>query len=138
MSSSGTEQLGQLQSGIAQLAEGAASLQQGVSAYTEGVSQLTDGTKKLSEGADKLSSSGSQLLSGYDKMKDGIRELADGIKDMNQDGMQKIGDLAENELTDTLDHLRAMVLADRGHTALDVYDGTAGSVRYILETDEIK
>ncbi|MBQ9063598.1 MAG: hypothetical protein IJ121_12395, partial [Eubacterium sp.] len=125
------------QKGIAQLAEGAASLQQGVKAYTDGVAELADGTKQLSDGAGKLSSSGSQLLSGYDKMRDGIGELADGIKDMNQDGMQKIGNAAEHELTDTLNQFRAMILADRGHTALGVYDGEEGTVRYIVETDEV-
>ena len=137
MSSSGAGQLGELKNGIARLAEGASSLQQGVKAYTEGVSKLAEGSKQLSDGAGKLSSSGAALLSGYDKMRDGIKELADGIKDMNQDGMQKSGDTAGHEMTDTLNQFRALILADRGHTALGTYDGTEGAVRYIVETDEV-
>ena len=45
--------------------------------------------------------------------------------------------LSSGALRHTLRMLRAVRKADSGYTALGTYDGTEGSVRFIVETEEI-
>ena len=133
----GQDPLSELKGAVSTLSEGASQLAQGVSAYTSGAATLSKGANGLRDGAATLSSSGGTLLDGYDKLSEGIGEFEESMEELDEKMMQKIASLSEGALPDFTDRLQAMRTADQGHTAFDVYDGTKGSIRYILETEEI-
>ena len=127
-----------LKASVLELAEGASQLSEGVDAYTEGVGALAAGASQLADGAETLSGAGSELRKGYKGLDSGIGELKKAVDEMNEELFQQIGALSYGALPDTIERLRVLRNADCGFTAWDTYDGEEGSIRFILETAEIK
>ena len=133
-----TEQLAALKQSVSQLAAGSEALSQGVTAFGEGIGQLSQGTEALTKGTGMLVEAGDQLYDGFGELTDGTEELADGMKTYNEDGIQELGKLAGSDLKEVLTRMKALREADGQYdNYAGIADGSTGSVRFIIETEEI-
>ena len=125
--------------GISQLSTGSKSLSDGMKEYTEGISAAYEGTKALNDGIGALWEAGNAMSEGYDEILDGVLGLKDGVKKFNDEGIREITRMGGEDLQQLLTRVRALRTADLDY---DTYsgktDGTKGSVRFIIETDEIR
>lgn len=129
----------QLKEGISALAEGSKALTEGIEQYNGGIDQLYKGVKGLSQGAEKLDDAGDKIVSGFDEVIDGANELHDGFAEFDEEGIQELTKMAGNDLADLLNRIRALKQIDTDYTNFSgIPDGRKGSVRFIIETDEVK
>lgn len=128
-----------LQTGTAQLQEGSGQLEAGVSAFGEGIQQLYQGSTALHQGSGQLSSAGTALISGLDTMISGMDSLHQGLIKFDEDGIRELSDLTGKDLTNLANRIRALKKADGKYDNYGgIREGETGSVRFIIETDEIK
>lgn len=128
-----------IQKAAGQLAKGSSQLNNGISAFSDGIGQLYVGGQSLSEGTDQLSSAGSALDSGYQALIDGMEALHEGFTEFDKEAIQKLTDLAGDNLTDLTTKIRGLKKVDAEYQNFGgIYEGKSGSVRFIIETEEIK
>lgn len=133
------QSLAAVQPTVEALAAGSKQLTTGLTAYTTGVSQLYAGTEKVMEGGTTLCTAGGELYDAFGEALDGVRELRDGVRDFKEDGIDELTRLGGSDFRNVINRLRAVKQAD------DTYDnfaglaeGKTGTVRFIVETEEIK
>lgn len=135
------EELGQvstLADSIRQLSAGSAQLKEGVTAFNNGVGQLSDGIAALCTGSGQLAGSGDSLVQGCAALTEGLQALQKGMITFDEEGIQKIADLAGDDLQNVLTQIRALKEADSAYQSFSgLKEGQSGSVRFIIETDEI-
>lgn len=128
-----------LQNGTVQLQEGSSQLEAGMAAFGEGIRQLYQGSAALHQGSGQLSSTGTALIDGLDTMISGMDSLHQGLVKFDEDGIQELSDLTGTDLTSLANRIRALKKADgRYDNYGGICEGASGSVRFIIETDEIK
>ena len=128
-----------LVAGSSALIVGGKALQSGGNTLSAGIQKLADGAAQLKSGTKKLADGGVQLKEGTTKLADGSTELADGMEEFDEEGIQKIADLAGDDLTALMDRLDAVTEADKDYTVFDGWEkDTDGSVKFIIETAAIK
>lgn len=128
-----------LQTGTAQLQEGSGQLEAGVAAFGAGIQQLYQGSTALHQGSGQLSSAGTALISGLDTMISGMDSLHQGLIKFDEDGIRELSDLTGKDLTNLANRIRALKKADGKYDNYGgIREGETGSVRFIIETDEIK
>lgn len=128
-----------LQTGTAQLQEGSGQLEAGVSAFGAGIQQLYQGSTALHQGSGQLSSAGTALISGLDTMISGMDSLHQGLIKFDEDGIRELSDLTGKDLTNLANRIRALKKADGKYDNYGgIREGETASVRFIIETDEIK
>ena len=131
--------LEELKKGVSQLAQGSQGLSEGIDAYNEAIGQLCTGMSGLNDGAAQLGSAGTELKDGYSALAEGSEKLHDGFAEFDKEGIQELGKLAGDDLTALLDRVRALHQIDAESGCYSgLAEGRTGSVRYIIETDEIK
>ncbi len=129
----------QLATSVAALAAGSKQLSEGLTAYTAGVSALYEGTTKVVEGGTTLCTAGGELYDGFGEALDGVKELRDGVRDFKDDGIAELTKLGGADFRNVINRLRAIKEADDGYDNFaGLADGKTGSVRFIVETEEIK
>ena len=130
---------GQLNDGAVKLSDGAGKVADGASKLNSGAGELSDGAKKLSDGAVELNDGVSQLNDGAIKLDDGVQELLDGMLKFDQEGIQKLYDAFDGDLTEFADRITAISEAGRDYTS---FGGASkdedSSVKFIIKTDSIK
>lgn len=103
------------------------------------ISQLAQGAAALGTGTSQLSSVGTQLNTGAGTLAQGASLLEAGMKTFDEEGIEKLGDLAGDDLANVLDHFKAVKEAEKTYTNYGgSREGTSGSVKFIVETAEIK
>ena len=103
------------------------------------ISQLAQGAATLGTGTSQLSSVGTQLNTGAGTLAQGASLLEAGMKTFDEEGIEKLGDLAGDDLANVLDHFKAVKEAEKTYTNYGgIREGTSGSVKFIVETAEIK
>ena len=103
------------------------------------ISQLAQGAAALGTGTSQLSSVGTQLNTGAGTLAQGASLLEAGMKTFDEEGIEKLGDLAGDDLANVLDHFKAVKEAEKTYTNYGgIREGTSGSVKFIVETAEIK
>lgn len=128
-----------LQNGTVQLQEGSSQLEAGMAAFGEGIRQLYQGSAALHQGSGQLSSTGTALIGDLDTMISGMDSLHQGLVKFDEDGIQELSDLTGTDLTSLANRIRALKKADgRYDNYGGICEGASGSVRFIIETDEIK
>lgn len=128
-----------LQTGTVQLQEGSSQLEAGMAAFGEGIRQLYQGFAALHQGSGQLSSTGTALIGGLDTMISGMDSLHQGLVKFDEDGIQELSDLTGTDLTSLANRIHALKKADgRYDNYGGICEGASGSVRFIIETDEIK
>ena len=134
----GLGQISTLADSIRQLSAGSAQLKEGVTAFNNGVGQLSDGIAALRTGSGQLAGSGDSLVQGCAALTEGLQALQKGMITFDEEGVQKIADLAGDDLQNVLTQIRALKEADGAYQSFSgLKDGQSGSVRFIIETDEI-
>ena len=136
---SGTAQLLAGVDGTNGLASGLGQLAAGSSQLVSGASQLNSGAGTLSTGLNTLQSSTGALVSGVEQLDSGADELNSGMIQFNEEGIEKLGDLAGDDLANVLNHFKAVKEAEKTYTNYGgIREGASGSVKFIVETAEIK
>ena len=103
------------------------------------ISQLAQGAATLSTGTSQLSSVGTQLNTGAGTLAQGASLLETGMKTFDEEGIEKLGDLAGDDLANVLNHFKAVKEAEKTYTNYGgIREGASGSVKFIVETAEIK
>lgn len=121
------------------LSSGSSQLTEGVRAFNEGIEQLDKGAEALYEGTSQLADAGAELNEGFDGLLDGTEALSDGICEFDIEGIQELSKLAGDDLQNVLLGLRALKEADGSYDNFSgIGEGMKGSVRFIIETEEIK
>ena len=103
------------------------------------ISQLAQGATALGTGTSQLSSVGTQLNTGAGTLAQGASLLEAGMKTFDEEGIEKLGDLAGDDLANVLNHFKAVKEAEKTYTNYGgIREGASGSVKFIVETAEIK
>lgn len=108
-----------IQNAAEQLAKGSSQLNTGISAFSDGIGQLYVGGQSLSEGTDQLSSAGSALDSGYQALIDGMKALDEGFAEFDKEAIQKLTDLAGDDLTNLTTKIRGLKKVDAEYQTLE-------------------
>ena len=115
----------QLDGGLAQLDKNTTQLTEGVKQLASAVAQLSEGTSKLTEGAKSAA--------------DGSGELAKGLATYSNEGIAEVVKLVNTDLSGLHDRMEALTNAGSAYTNFSgIAEGTAGEVKFIVETDAIK
>ena len=103
------------------------------------ISQLAQGAATLSIGTSQLSSVGTRLNTGAGTLAQGASLLEAGMKTFDEEGIEKLGELAGDDLANVLNHFKAVKEAEKTYTNYGgIREGASGSVKFIVETAEIK
>jgi len=131
--------LEQLKSGVSSLASGSGQLTEGVQALNDGIEQLYQGSVALNDGTGQLITAGNAISKGFDGLSEGTDALSDGMKEFDKEGIQELKKLAGDDLENIITRVRALKKADEQYNNFSGLEkGKTGSVRFIVETDEIK
>ena len=130
--------LTQLKAGVSQLSGGSAQLSEGLGLFEKALEAASEGSAQLSSAMKTVSSAGGELGSAYWQLVDGMNEFADGIAEFDEEGIQSLAELAGPEYKDVSRGVRAARDAEHSYTNFSgICDGQKGSVRFIIETEEI-
>ena len=133
-----SDALTQLKTGVSQLSGGSAQLTEGLGTFEKALTQASEGSAQLSSAMKTVSSAGGELGSAYGQLVDGMNEFADGIAEFDEEGIQSLAELAGPEYKDVIRGIRAARDAEHNYTNFSgICDGQKGSVRFIIETEEI-
>lgn len=105
-------------------------------AYAEGVEQLSDGAKQLSSALKQLDKAGRQLNKGFSGAVNGANKLAKAVKKFDKDGVEELNGKDVESLALRLRAVQQVGKAYQSFSGLP--DGRSGSVRFVLETEEIR
>ena len=94
--------------GVSEAQAGAAKLAGGAAKLKSGTAQLYSGTAELYSGVKKMQGSAPELIDGVQKLTDGAKELHNGIVKLNDEGIQKIIDAFDGDLSGLSDRLKAL------------------------------
>lgn len=135
----------QITAGLAQADAGAAQLQSlkaqldSYNAFYQGLISYTNGVSDAAAGANALNQAMPALLSGIHDLKDGALQLSDGLAEFNEEGIQKLADSVNGDLSPVLTRFRATVdVSKHYHSFSGLYDGLDGEVKFIYKTDSIQ
>ena len=143
--SSAAEPLGELTLGMERLKDGVKKLSQGSMELNSGLVLFEDALRKTAEGSGALSSAfrevsaaGGELGSAYGILTDGMNEFADGVAKFDEEGIQSLAELAGPEYLEVIRRVRAARDAEHRYDNFSgILDGQKGSVRFMIETEEI-
>lgn len=94
--------------GVSEAQAGAAKLAGGAAELKSGTAQLYSGTAELYSGVKKMQDSTPELIDGVRRLTDGSKELRDGIVKLNDEGIQKLIDAFDGDLSGLSDRLKAL------------------------------
>ncbi len=130
---------GQLKDGAGQLKDGAGQLQDGAGQLNSGAHELSDGAGKLSNGANDLNSGAKELNDGVITLDDGVKELLDGVCKLDKEGIQKLYEAFDGDLTEFADRMTAIQEAANEYKSFGgSNDDVNSSCKFIIKTDSIK
>lgn len=134
-----TKSLGQMKKGVKALSKGSKGLSKGLTAFDKAISQTSKGTDQLSKALTEVSGLNGTLDSAFGQLVSGLGEFADGVSEFDEEGIQSLAELAGPEYLDVIRGLRAVQDAELSYNNYSgILDGQEGSVRFIIETEEIK
>lgn len=118
--------------GVSEAQAGAAKLAGGAAELKSGTAQLYSGTAELYSGVKKMQGSAPELIDGVQKLTDGAKELHNGIVKLNDEGIQKIIDAFDGDLSGLSERLKALrAMAD---TEL-MFSGLKEQPRFIYKSE---
>ena len=129
----------QLKDGADKLATGAKDLKSGADELNTGAGTLDNGATELMNGAKDLDDGAGKLDEGIDKVDDGVKELLDGITKLDQEGIKKLYEAFDGDLTDFVDKLTAIKEAGTEYTSFaGASDEEDCNVKFIIRTAGVK
>ena len=131
--------ISQLQTGLDQLASGSAELARGADTYVKAVGQVSQGADALAEGSAKLDDASDAMYEGLAELHDGAAELHDGVQEFSDKNTDDLSDNLGAGLRNVVRRLKAVQQAGKNYqTFSGLHNGDTGSVKFIVETAEIK
>ena len=131
--------ISQLQTGLDQLASGSAELARGADTYVKAVGQVSQGADALAEGSAKLDDASDVMYEGLAELHDGAAELHDGVQEFSDKNTDDLSDNLGAGLRNVVRRLKAVQQAGKNYqTFSGLHNGDTGSVKFIVETAEIK
>ncbi|MBP3784166.1 MAG: hypothetical protein J6I68_13050 [Butyrivibrio sp.] len=135
-----------LADGTKELASNNDALRDGAEKLADGAGELFDGAGKLRDGAGELNDGAGDLLDGtkelYDgsiELDNGVKELLDGVTKFDEEGIKKIYEAFDGDLSDFTDRLEAIKEAGSSYKTFGgSADDVDSSVKFIIKTDSIK
>jgi len=129
----------QLNDGAAQLKDGAYQLKDGAYQLNDGARQLDEGAGELNDGAIKLNDGVGELNDGVIELDDGVQELLDGVIKLDEEGIKKLYEAFDGDLTEFADRMTAIREAGENYTSFGgASEDIDSSVKFIIKTDAIK
>ncbi|ADL34842.1 cell surface protein [Butyrivibrio proteoclasticus B316] len=129
----------QLKSGADELNSGAGELDNGAGELDNGAGELDNGASELMDGAKKLNDGAGELNDGAKKLDDGVQELLDGICKFDEEGIKKLYEAFDGDLTEFADKMTAIQEAGSNYTS---FGGASteekSSVKFIIKTEGVK
>ena len=130
--------LAQLKAGVSQLSAGSGQLTEGLGLFETALTQAAEGSAQLDSAMSTVSSLGGELGSVYWELVDGMEEFADGIAEFDEEGIQSLAELAGPEYLNVIRGIKAARDAEHSYTNFSgIIDGQKGSVKFIIETEEV-
>lgn len=128
-----------LDSKSATLAAGVIKLNEGASKLQEGAGKLTGNSGTLVDGSAKIVDAGKQLADGVNTLDEGANKLNDGMIEFNEEGIQKLTDAFDGDISSLLDRVNAVMDAGKDYNNFSgVADGKSSSVKFIIKTEGVK
>ena len=125
--------------GVAQAYAGSKDLALGSNELKGGSQQLKDGAQQLYDGISSFQSGSSALVDGVSQLKDGGMQLSEGMKQFNEDGIQKITEAFQGDLSQLAARLKALGDVSRSYQNYSgIADGMSGSVKFVYRTASIE
>lgn len=125
--------------GVDSAAAGAESLSLGAAELKAGTAQLKAGAASLYNGILQLKNGMPALVDGIAQLRDGSMELSEGLKQFNEQGIQKLADLVDGDLSGMINRWNAMIEVSEHYRSFSgIEDAMDGQVKFIYRTDEIK
>jgi putative membrane protein len=137
---------GELNDGANKLADGANKLSDGTVELNDGAGQLNSGAKELlkgagdlNDGAKELNDGAKQLDDGVVTLEDGMQQLLDGVVKLDEEGIKRLYEAFDGDLSDFADRMSAIQEAGKSYSS---FGGSSeeenSSVKFIFKTDSVK
>ena len=127
-----------LKTGVSVLSEGSTELTGGLVLFQSALDKAAEGSDELSAALRRVASAGGELDSAFGELVDGMGEFADGVSEFDEEGIQSLAELTGPEYLDVMRSVGAARDAEHSYTNFSgICDGQKGSVRFIIETEEI-
>ncbi len=137
---------GELNDGANKLADGANKLSDGTVELNDGAGQLNSGAKELlkgagdlNDGAKELNDGAKQLDDGVVTLEDGMQQLLDGVVKLDEEGIKRLYEAFDGDISDFADRMSAIQEAGKGYNS---FGGSSeeenSSVKFIFKTDSVK
>ncbi len=121
------------------LMEGAAVLKDGVWQLNSGANELKDGAGKLNDGTRELKDGTKELYDGAKELDDGVKELLDGVVKFDKEGIKKLYETFDGDITDFSDRVKAIQKAGENYKSFGgASDDVDSSVKFVIKTEGIK
>lgn len=132
--------------GLSQYTAGVASAKDGADALNTGAAKLKTGTTELYAGMDELyngiltlKNGAPALVKGVTALRDGAMKLSDGLKAFNEQGVQKLVDAVDGDLSGLFTRFKATADVSKNYKSFSgISDDMDGQVKFIYRTDSIK
>lgn len=103
----------------------------GLAKYTAGVSTVYAGVQKMEQGAPAL-------IDGITALQDGAKQLSDGLVTFNEQGIQKLVDAVDGNLTGLFDRIKAVASVSSEYKSFSgLSDTFDGQVKFIYRTEAV-
>ena len=90
------------------------------------------------DGILKLQNGTPALVNGVTQLRDGAMSLSDGLRTFNEEGIHKLTEAVDGDLSRLSERLRATVETAQGYTSFaGIADDMDGEVKFIYRTDSI-
>ncbi|NLA69775.1 MAG: hypothetical protein GX852_01870 [Clostridiales bacterium] len=113
------------------LADGAGNL------YT-GTKDLYGGASSLYDGVDSLHKSTPTLISGVADLKNGSKQLSEGIKQFKEDGIDKLVEAVNGDVSGLLERVKAISNIAKNYKAFPGVSDLGSSTKFVYKTDAIE
>lgn len=124
--------------GVDQAAKGAGELSLGIDTLKTGTASLSTGADQLYDGILTLKDGTPALIDGVTRLRDGAMELSDGLKEFNEQGVQKLMDAFDGDLSGLMDRMDAVSDVSRRYNTFSGISGDMdGQVKFIWRTEAV-
>lgn len=138
--------LKKLKSGMTDLSKGSTDLADGVKKLDKGAGDLMAGAGKLDSnsatltgGSSKILEAGGLLADGVETLDAGAGKLQEGMLKFDAEGIQKLTNAFDGDLSDLYDRIEAAGEAAENYDNFSgKADGKAGNVKFIIKTGAVK
>lgn len=131
--------LNQYTAGVASAKDGAEALNTGASQLKAGTAELYAGMNELYNGIFTLKNGAPALAEGVTALRDGSMKLSNGLKDFNEQGVQRLIDAVDGDLSGLFTRIKATADVSKDYKSFSgIADNMDGQVKFIYRTDSVK